>query len=769
MADTVPSMPRLSITEIARLNQLMDLELAGTDTSIQDNDVQLCVSALNKPCSVSSGLIGGVESVRVASSRFSEPRLVGCGAFGVVFLVKDNTLGLDVAIKLLRPSRNSPIVQQRFLEEAKITASLHHEGIVRLFDSGLIENLPYITSAIARRGSLTDLIAADPSGIAPTQAAQIMAQVADAVAYAHSKLTYHRDLKPGNILIDADTDESELKPIVTDFGLAKRWDQTDAALTLDGDILGTTRYMSPEQASGNLDEYSVASEVFALGIILYEMLTGRVPFEAFSKAEVRKAIAHAQPISLTKRNPQVPPDLASIVHKCLQKPVEHRYESVGAFAKDLKRFLAGEPVEASKPSLLRWVQWKSSQHPWVTSAFAAAALAILLSLGGISWAWWRQNQSAKRESQTKIAYIILLGELVDDVVAGGKDEQQAILESLGGFEQNLKKDRASNPDDMTLQHLLSLVYHYKSITLRRVGRIGDAAEARVCSIELLRDLRTRFPLKEMFRFQCLNGMATFSEYLYHPEVATRIASFLDRIGCQDPDGFVNCVFSECDAIQSESSNLAYISATHHFRQSTASILRRIDPARAQEELEKAIAGATALAEQHTDSPAYIQPALFSLSVLVKECMGNQDYEAANKFSARSSSLFEKFLTPHFDKPWVQSVFLETARIRLNLLFDQHQFTEAISLADQCLEVLPNVSQSAHQILSRTSRFHVCAVKYLAFVELEQPQNAQAALAELRQATMAACEVERSKVECEDLCRIFTLPESIVSILNPSTE
>ncbi len=171
---------------------------------------------------------------------------------------------------------------------------------------------------------------------------------------------------------------------------------------------------------------------------------------------------------------------------------------------------------------------------------------------------------------------------------------------------------------MTLQHLLSLVYHYKSITLRRVGRIGDAAEARVCSIELLRELRTRFPLKELFRFQCLNGMATFSEYLYHPEVTTRIASFLDRIGCQDPDGFVNCVFSECDAIQSESRNLAYISATHHFRQSTASILRRNSPARAREELEKAIAGATALAEQHMDSPAYIQPALLSLAVLVEE-------------------------------------------------------------------------------------------------------------------------------------------------------
>lgn len=770
MANTLPSTPKLSPSEIVRINQLIDLELAGEDsTSCQDNDVHLCFSALNKSSIVSSGLIGGGESVRALSGRFTQPRFVGCGAFGVVFLVKDNTLGLDVAIKLLRPSRNSPVVQQRFLEEAKITASLHHAGIVRLFDSGLIENLPYITSAIARRGSLTDLIATNPSGIAHMQAVQIMAQVADAVAYAHSKLTYHRDLKPGNVLLDADVDENDLKPIITDFGLAKRWDHTDAALTLDGDILGTAQYMSPEQASGNLDEYSVASEVFALGIIFYEMLTGRTPFEGSNKMEVRKAIVQAQPVSLIKRNPNVSRELASIVHKCLQKPIEHRYESVVAVAKDLKRFLAGEPVEASQPSLIRLIQWKSSQHPWVTSALATATLAILLSIGGISWSWWQQNQSAKRESQTKIAYIVLLGELVDDVVAGEKDQQQAILESLAGFEQNLKKDREANPDDMTLQHLLSLVYHYKSITLRRVGRISDAAEARVCSIELLRDLRTRFPSREMFRFQCLNGMATFSEYVSHQDVSNHIEMYLNRLGCQNTDGFVNDVLAECDAIQSTSSNLSYIDACHHFRHLTASLLLPRDPVRAQNEFEKVIADAKALAEKHSDTPTYVKPALHALAVLTSEFSVRHDYQAASEFSARSSLLFETFLKQHFDKPWVQAFFLETSRTRLNLLFEQRQFAEAVSLANQCLDVLPNVSESAHQILSRTSRFHVCAVKYLALLELGSAQNAQAALDELRQATIAACEVERSKAECQNLCTAFKLPQTITSILNSDSK
>ncbi|MBU6174561.1 MAG: serine/threonine protein kinase, partial [Planctomycetes bacterium] len=225
-----------SPTEVKRLHQCLDDGSEGIDRLFHD-EIEVCHQILLGSADVCSlGMQGTAASIS-ASSRFESPRYVGSGAFGIVFLVFDKTLGMDVAIKMLRPSRSSPIVQQRFLEEAKITASLTHPGIVRLFDSGTIQNLPYITSEIVSGGSLSDRIGKHPEGMPIREACTILVHVAEAVAYAHSKLTYHRDIKPGNILLHP-FDEScqELRPVLTDFGLAKRWNQKDGALTTEGDV-----------------------------------------------------------------------------------------------------------------------------------------------------------------------------------------------------------------------------------------------------------------------------------------------------------------------------------------------------------------------------------------------------------------------------------------------------------------------------------------------------------------------------------------------------
>ncbi len=359
----------LSPTELQRLHTVMD---AGS-TEVErwaDDDVQQCLAALRGATEVSSATTAAESNVCTANRRFSAPRFVGSGAFGIVFFVFDNALGIDVAIKMLRPSRNSPVVQQRFLEEAKITASLSHAGIVRLFDSGTIGQIPYITSAIVSGGSLADWIAKHPQGMKPETACKILLSVAEAVAFAHSKLTFHRDIKPSNILMDTiageteGADAKEVRTVLTDFGLAKRWDRTEAALTLEGDILGTSRYMSPEQASGALEDYSVASEVFTLGIVLHELLAGKVPFDGKSGTEIRRAIVQSRPASLRQLRPNLSRDLNAIVQKCLEKSPEQRYESVSALVRDLQRYLAGQPVEAARPSLLRLAIWNARKHRW---------------------------------------------------------------------------------------------------------------------------------------------------------------------------------------------------------------------------------------------------------------------------------------------------------------------------------------------------------------------------------------------------------------------
>ncbi len=201
---------------------------------------------------------------------------------------------------------------------------------------------------------------------------------------------------------DATHPASNSKPVLTDFGLAKRWDKSGDALTMEGDILGTARYMSPEQARGDLDEYSVKSEVFTLGIILFEMLTGTVPFRGNSSTEIRRAIIQDRPLSLRSLRAKLPKDLPAIVSKCLEKSPEQRYESVAVLAKDLHRFLSGEPVEASQPSLWRLMTWQAKQHPWLAGSLLVTGLTICLSTIGVSYAWWRLYQSGLREHQTKV-------------------------------------------------------------------------------------------------------------------------------------------------------------------------------------------------------------------------------------------------------------------------------------------------------------------------------------------------------------------------------
>ncbi|MCU0719106.1 MAG: serine/threonine protein kinase, partial [Pirellula sp.] len=325
----------------------------------QRDDIDVCRNVLESvpyPREDSPEESASVES-REVIPRFDRIRLVGAGGFGVVFSAFDRTLEINVAIKFLRPSRVSSVARKRFFEEAKITASLTHPNIVRMYDSGVFQNIPFISSAYLDGGSLSDLLLNSPVGIAPNEVAGIGCQIAEAVAFAHSKATFHRDLKPSNILIQRGSNANDrIQATLTDFGLAKRWDrETDNGFTLEGEVPGTVRYMSPEQAKGDAGEFSIRSEVFSIGIILYQMATGVVPFEGSKNSDVRNQILNQRPKNPTALIASIPKDLESIILKCLEKHPLHRYESVAELVKDLNRFLNREPVIASRPS-----QWRQA-------------------------------------------------------------------------------------------------------------------------------------------------------------------------------------------------------------------------------------------------------------------------------------------------------------------------------------------------------------------------------------------------------------------------
>ncbi|MFO0943979.1 MAG: serine/threonine-protein kinase [Pirellulales bacterium] len=768
MSQTEPLQKYLSPTEIERLNQFIAGELAGKDLPLpQDDDIQQCLAVLQGSAKVRSHDTDRIQSESSATVRFSSPQFVGSGGFGVVFLVHDNVLGIEVAIKMLRPSRNSPVVQQRFLEEARITASLHHPGIIRLFDSGLIDDIPYITSAIADEGSLRELIDKNPNGLAEATACRIMADVADAVAYAHSKLTFHRDIKPGNILLTKGTESNQLKPIVSDFGLAKRWDKTEAGLTLEGDILGTTRYMSPEQARGDLDEYSVVSEVFTLGIILYELLSGKLPFEGSTNTEIRRSITSGRPIPLTKGVTGLSADVRAIVHKCLERNAEDRYESVIALAKDLRSLLAGQPVSASRPSIVRILKWKAKEHPWVAAGFGLTVITMSFAACGIAYAGWAQSQSLQREYQTKIAYVVLLGQFVDDVVSGEKNQQVAILESLGVFEKNLKDDLRTSPTNESLIHLLSLVHNYQAITHLRSGDALTSFNCRVKSVILLRELKQRDSNNAKYRFQYLNGLAQSAELVKLDALDSYAEALYQVIECTDRDSFAIQLLSEIDVFERDFDKPQYISAANDFRLLAARILHSNFPKVADEAIEKAITSSQWLMSKHPDDMTYISPALNAYTLIADRAHQSQEMEVALEAISNRTELIEQHMRKHQEKQSVLTCIVTHENSSCSLLFELGRYPEALAESKKCLNDLEGLPEiDGNSAFWRSTKFQSLFIQYSCLENLNTGDEIEIVRQRLFESAKRVGEQSFSRQLCQAFLKPYKVPLEIAELIDP---
>jgi WD40 repeat protein len=303
---------------------------------------------------------------------------LGRGGMGVVYKARQVALKRVVALKMILAGPHAgPSQIARFRTEAEAVARLQHPGIVQIFEIGEHDGLPYCALEYVEGGSLSARIARRP--LSPAEAAAHAEALARAMHYAHQHQVLHRDLKPANVLLTADG-----TPKVTDFGLAKQLDE-DAGQTQSGQIMGTPAYMAPEQAEGGAASLTQAADVYSLGAILYEMLTGRPPFRGKNLVAVLEMVRTEQPRPVRQVEPGVPVDLETICHTCLQKEPERRYRSALALAQDLERFRAGEPILARPEGKLRALRRKLRRHrvPVVAGLVVAVALlgAVLLGLG----------------------------------------------------------------------------------------------------------------------------------------------------------------------------------------------------------------------------------------------------------------------------------------------------------------------------------------------------------------------------------------------------
>jgi WD40 repeat protein len=400
---------------------------------------------------------------------------LGRGGMGVVYRARQVRANRVVALKMILAGGHAGEHElARFRTEAEAVARLQHPHIVQIHEVGEAEGRPFFSLEYCPGGSLAAKLQGTP--LPPREAARLVEALARAMDAAHQKGIIHRDLKPANVLLAEDG-----TPKITDFGLAKKLEDA-AGQTGSGDVLGTPSYMAPEQAGGRAREVGPLADVYALGAILYECLTGRPPFKAATALDTLLQVLSEEPVPVRRLQPKVPVDLETIALKCLQKEPARRYGSARALAEDLGRFQAGEPIAARPVGRLERTWRWCRRNPAVAGSLAAVAVALC---GGTGIATW-QAVEARDEARRTVQALGERDSALGDARAAAEQQQKARDEERRAREEAQKQERAARE---ALRKAEWLVYAGQIDLAQREWYDGKTAHSHELLDACQRDLR----------------------------------------------------------------------------------------------------------------------------------------------------------------------------------------------------------------------------------------------------------------------------------------
>jgi formylglycine-generating enzyme required for sulfatase activity len=384
-----------------------------------------------------AGAVGGGATGAPAVPGFEILEELGRGGMGVVYRATQTGLGRTVALKMLLAGPYGDAgLRARFLLEAESVAALEHPHIIRVFAFGEAGGHPYLAMEYLPGGSLSERVR-ERGALTPHEAAELVARLAEAVAHAHSRGIVHRDIKPANVLLSA---EGELR--LADFGLAKVG-RSDLSVT--GQVLGTPAYMAPEQAAGKIHEVGTAADVYALGAVLYDLLTGRPPFQGDSALVTLQKVLNLEPTTPRTLRADIPRDLETICLKCLAKSPNKRYATADMLAADLRAFLGGHPITA-RPVSAAERAWKWVKRNPGRAGLLAAAILLLVGGLGAAEVVSKQRDRDRQDAEQRLTEEKLAAEKrrADDRIAADAQRQASLRAADEVAKQKQRETRAAD-------------------------------------------------------------------------------------------------------------------------------------------------------------------------------------------------------------------------------------------------------------------------------------------------------------------------------------